>query len=229
MMKSVISCAALLLLAGSAAAQTIITGDGGATSFGDTQGFAIDFDSTAAANADWTPDLVGGQSYSVRSVSVTYGGAQDAANAAPKYLGVYSGLTAGALSGFLGASTNSVDYATSAAGDLKTFLFSGVNVTADSTVGAGSGLLYFVYQDAQAALGALPAYDVSTRRFENGVTDPGLAMTNTLSNIISFGGLNNNRAPEYQAVLAPVPEPTAAALAGITSVALLAVRRRRAK
>ena len=216
-----------LLCTGVASAEMIIAGDGGTTAFGDTQGFAIDFDSTPAANADWTPDLVAGTTYKLNSISITYGGPGiDGDNGVAKYLGVYTGLSSGVLSGFLGASTNTFPIATAVAGDLATWNFSGIQVTADSTVGGGAGLLYFAYQDVNTAT-SLGGNDVDfpTRRFENSVTDPTSAMSNTLSSIIAFGGLQAGRAPEYQANLSRIPEPTTFVLLGLCGAALLGARR----
>jgi hypothetical protein len=107
MIKILIVSLVTMLSAGVASAEIINTGDGGTTAFGDTQGFAIDFDSTLVANADWTPDLVAASTYNLNSVNITYGGpGTDGDNGIAKYLGVYTSLSGGVLSGFQGASTN---------------------------------------------------------------------------------------------------------------------------
>jgi hypothetical protein len=71
--------------------------------------------------------------------------------------------------------------------------------------------------------------DFPTRRFENAVTDPSSAMANTLSSIIAFGGLQAGRAPEYQANLSRIPEPTTISLVSLGGVALLGARRFRSE
>lgn len=214
---------AMLLMAGQASAEIVVASDAGTAAYGDANGFRIDFDSTFATAADWTPDLTAGQAYQLNSVSVRYGGAQ--ANATPKYLGVYTGLTGGVLSGFRGVSSNTVDFSTAVTGDWQQFNFSGIDVTTDSTVGSGSGLLYFVYQTGAEALTGLET-TVSTQRFDG---FPSTEVTaDYLANILAFGTVQIARAPEYQASLtAAVPEPMTAGLIGIPGALFLLSRRRR--
>jgi hypothetical protein len=220
MKMKVVMCIAALLAAGSASAATITVENAGTNNYGDAGGFVIDFDATSVTTADWIPDLVDGQIYSLDSVSMKYGGSQ--ANTSPKYLGVYTGFSAGVLSGFLGVSTNSVDFATAAAGDWRQFDFSGIQVTADSTVGAGSGLLYFAYQTGTGELAGLET-TVSTRRNEGFPGDPQMPIY--LANILAFGAVQSPRAPQYQATLTPVvPEPTSLVLGGISCILLLSKR-----
>ncbi len=209
-----------LFKSGQAPAAVITASDGGGTAYGDCLGFGIDFDTSAADFADWTPDLADGQSYNLDFLSVRFGGAQ--ANTTAKYLGVYSGFSGGTFSGFLGVSTNAIDFTTAVTGDWQQFNFSGINVIADSTVGSGSGMLYFAYQTGTSAITGGET-TVSTMRFNTDTT-----IAQSLSSVIAFGTLQAVRAPEYQASLTAVavPEPSTLAILGITGFASLAARRR---
>lgn len=183
-----------LLIAGSASAETITVTDdpaGGGNSYGNTVGFAIDFDSTAPLAATtvttgWAPPLVAGKSYALNSVSMQYGGAVTSGTGIC-YLGVYSDMG----TTFLGASTNSIDFNTTAADTWCTFNFENLNVVVDSTVGSGTGLLYFYYQPAQTSG---TGGEISTRRLNYDA-----AMTQVLSSIIAYGTLQGARAPHYKA------------------------------
>lgn len=224
MNRTMTSCIAALVASGAVSthAASIVATDGDGNVYGDAAGLAIDFDSSSATLADWTPDLVAGLSYSLNSVSVRYGSTELVAD--DKYLGVYTGFTSGILSGFLGASVNAIDFTSATPGSWQQFNFSGINLTVDSTVGSGSGLLYFVYQTSAAdRSGQGTETTVQTQRF-NGETGN---MAATLSSILAFGTAQATRSPEYQATLTPVPEPSAFALAGLSAAALLARRRSR--
>lgn len=59
-----------LLLAGPALAEEVTATDGDGNTFGDAQGFRIDFDATPAASAVWDPPLLSGKTYNLESVSV---------------------------------------------------------------------------------------------------------------------------------------------------------------
>ena len=60
----------LLLTVGSATAASVTATDGRTAVYGACNGVAIDFDATAAANAVWSPSLVGGQIYALNSVAI---------------------------------------------------------------------------------------------------------------------------------------------------------------
>ncbi len=224
MNKTLTSCIVALVASGATSthAATILASDGDGNVYGDAAGLAIDFDSSSATLADWTPDLIGGLSYSLNSVSVRYGSSELVAD--DKYLGVYTGFNSGILSGFLGTSANAIDFTSATPGSWQQFNFSGISLTVDSTVGSGSGLLYFVYQTSTAdRSGQGTETTVQTQRF-NGETGN---MAATLSSILAFGTAQAARSPEYQATLTPVPEPSTFALAGVSAAALLARRRSR--
>lgn len=224
MKKVITSYIAALIAAGAVStnAASIIATDGNGNIYGAASGFAIDFDASTATLADWTPDLVSGLTYSLDSISMRYGTAQAVPN--PKYLAVYTGYTGGLLSGFVGTSVNAIDFTTATTGTWQQFNFSSINVTIDSTVGSGSGLLYFVYQTTTADRSGLGTETtVETQRF-NGETG---SMATTLSSILAFGVVQAARSPEYQATVTLVPEPSVLAVAGISAAVLLARRRSR--
>lgn len=217
--------------AGAASAATVVVTDGNGNNFGDSGGFRIDFDSTAipvtasvdgvaAGSSDWSPGLVDGQAYSVDSVSIRYGGSQ--ATTDPKFVGVYTDLSAGVLSGFVGVSDNAVNFALAAADTWQQFNFTGLNVTVDSAVGSGSGLLYFVFQSGTSAIASLETA-VSLHRNNGFPADD--QMPDWHSNILAFGAVQAPRAAEYQATLTAVPEPSALVLA-LGGAALLFRRHR---
>lgn len=209
--------AALLLTAGSAVAESVNVTDGGATLYGSTDGIAVDFDASVATLADWTPDLAVGTTYSVDSLSLRLG----AANANTVYLGVYSGLSGTTLSGFLGASQNAIDLNTATVNDWMTFNFSVINVTADATVGSGSGLLYFLFQTDNVAHATNPDLNINTHRMNVDTT-----MSQSLASVYALGSVQAVRAPEYQANLTVVPEPSAFTLIGLSGAGLVLARRR---
>lgn len=183
-------------------AASVTASDGGTAVYGNCNGFAIDFDSTVAPNASWAPALVAGQSYVLNSVAVK----NSTGNAGSYYLGVYTGFNGGTLSGFKGISDAAQNFSTSP-NNWLTFTFSNLNynVTVDSTVGSGSGLLYFVYQSGTTAITS-PNVVLATDKFSADTY-----MTNSLSSIIAFGALVANRSPQYQATItstAPTQPPS---------------------
>ena len=214
-----------LLIAGSASAETITVTDSLANTYGNTQGLAIDFDTTTAGlnpaiTTGWAPPLTDGQQYSVDSISVI-SGAEVLVGSGNVYLGVYSGLgEAGVLSGFLGTSTNTVDFTTTVSGDWETFNFSGISVTADSVVGAGTDMLYFVFQPTTAAKANSYGDEIRLHRINVDTT-----IDQALSSVIAYGGLSTLRAPEYQAQITPIPEPATLALMGLGALAILRKRK----
>ena len=222
---------ALACIAGTSSAASVIVTDGDGNAYGDAAGFRIDFDSTTipvvtstegvnAGASDWSPALVSGQSYSLDSVSIRYSGAQ--AVTTPKYVGVYTGFEAGVLSGFQGVSNNAVDFALATSGTWHGFAFSSISLTVDSTVGSGSGLLYFVFQTGTSAVSALET-TVGLQRNNGFPGDDQMPVWH--SNILAFGAVQTTRAAEYQATLTAVPEPSSFALA--LGGAGLMIRRRR--
>jgi glucuronoarabinoxylan endo-1,4-beta-xylanase len=189
--------ALLVLLGGSLAsspAQSVNATDGGTAIYGDCKGIAIDFDATVVPSAVWTPGLSAGQTYAVNSVSIR----NAAGNTGNYYIGVYTSYSGGSLSGFKGVSDTANNFATAPNGWL-TFTFSNINhvVTADSTPGSGSGLVYFVYQAGTSAVSS-PTVSLGTYRFAADTY-----MTNSLAGIINFGGVVATRSPQYQATITP--------------------------
>jgi hypothetical protein len=186
----------------------------------------IDFDSTAASAAVWSPALSAGTTYNLNSLSFRQGATTDAASL---YLGVYTGFTSqlysGVLSGFLGASDNAINWSTIAGGTWAQYTFSGINVTADSTVGSGSGVLYFVFQAETTALAGTEVGDISLQRI-NGSNG---SMATDLNNVIAYGAPVTTRALEYQATVTPVPEPASLAMIGLSGAGLLLAIRRQKK
>ena len=196
----------VLLIAGSASAETITATDdpaGGGNSYGNCVGFAIDFDTTAPLAADtvttgWDPPLVAGKSYALNSISIQYGGSITSGNGIV-YLGVYNGGVNG--EGFVGVSTNAVDFNTATADQWCTWEFEGINVTVDDVVGSGTGLLYFRYAATQNS-GDVSGGEISTRRLNYDA-----AMTQILSSIIAYGTLQGARAPHYKADIGSKDSP----------------------
>ena len=202
-------CIVLLLTVGSAVAASVTATDGGTAVYGACNGVAIDFDATAAANASWSPSLVSGQIYTLNSVAIK----NSTGNTGSYYLGVYSGFSGGTLSGFKGVSDTANSFANSP-NNWLTFTFSNLNynVIVDSTVGSGSGLLYFVYQSGTSAITS-PNVTLATDKFG---TDT--YMTNSLASVIAYGALVANRSPQYQATITPVALTLPSAPTGLTAV-----------
>ena len=192
-------------------AASVTATDDGTAVYGACNGVAIDFDATSVPEAVWTPGLTSGQTYGLNSVAIK----NASGNTGDYYLGVYTGFSGGILSGFQGVSDAANNFSTSPNGWL-TFTFSNLNYTVlvDSTVGSGSGMLYFIYQSGTAALTS-PNVTLATDKF---ATDT--YMTNSLASIIAYGGLVANRSPQYQATITPVsPKPPPAAPTGVSATA----------
>ena len=186
---------ASLLTAVSASAASVTATDGGTAVYGACNGVAIDFDATPAPQAAWTPGLISGQTYALNSVAIK----NSTGNSGTYYLGVYAGFSGGTLSGFKGVSDSANDFST-APDNWLTFTFSNLNynLIVDSTVGSGSGLLYFVYQSGTSAI-ISPNVTLATDKF-----GADTYLTNSLASIIAYGGLVTNRSPQYQAMITPV-------------------------
>ncbi|HOK95418.1 MAG TPA: LamG domain-containing protein [Anaerohalosphaeraceae bacterium] len=198
-MKKIMYLLCVVLLAVFSDAETITVTDdptGGGNSYGNCQGFAIDFDTTAPLAASsvttgWNPPLVAGKSYALNSISIQYGGSVTVGNGSAVYLGIYTGGVNGG--GFLGVSKNTVNFETTATDEWVTWEFENINVIVDSAVGSGTGLLYFRYQTSPTD-GAINGIEISTRRLNYDA-----AMTQVLASIIAYGTLQGARAPHYKA------------------------------
>lgn len=199
-------------------AENVSATDGDGNLYGNTEGFRVDFDATPASMADWMPDLVSGQTYSLDWLSVRNGTNTDAT---PLYLGVYTGLSSGVWSGFLGVSDNAIDLASVAAGAWAQYTFTGINVTVDSTAGSGSGMLYFLFQTDTAAHSAAMV-NRSIQRNNGFPSDP--AMGSWLANIVAYGAVVDARAPEYQAQVT-IPEPATLVLLCLGSLKMFRKRK----
>jgi hypothetical protein len=195
-MKKIISLLFVAaLVAGSASAETIVADDDatGGNSYGNCQGFAIDFDTTAPLAAStvttgWNPPLVAGKSYALNSISIQYGGSVTSGSGIV-YLAVFN---QGLGTGLVGVSKNAINFNTATADQWVTWEFEDINITVDSTVGAGSGLYYFRY--TANANGTLGNDEISTRRLNYDA-----AMTQILNSIIAYNTLQGARAAEYKA------------------------------
>jgi hypothetical protein len=197
-MKRAICLFTALLIAVLASAETITVDDdaAGGNSYGNCSGFAIDFDTTAplapvSVTTGWDPALIDGNTYALGSIRIQYGGSV-LVGTGVVYLGVYNGGVNG--EGFLGASTNAIDFNAATTDEWVTFAFSGINVTADSVVGSGTGMLYFRYITNPD--GIISDQQISTRRLNYDAP-----MAQVLAGIIAYNALQGARAPEYQAQL----------------------------
>ncbi len=192
--------AIFLLIAGSVLSESVTATDGGTAIYGACNGVAIDFDATAAPNAPWTPSLISGRAYTLKSVAIK----NASGNTGTNYLGVYTGFSGGNLSGFLGVSDTAKNF-TNSPNNWLTFTFSNLNcnLTVDSTVGSGSGMLYFVYQPGTSGLTQPNGATLATDKF-----NADTYMTNSLAGIIAYGRIVANRSPQYQATITPVSQAT---------------------
>ena len=96
--------------------------------YGDMQGFAIDFDSSAANRATATPVLTNGVTYSLDDVAVRVATSHNKFGATrDSYLGVYTTVnTDGTLGGFLGASDSAVTLTDGSGKNYQTWDFSNI-------------------------------------------------------------------------------------------------------
>lgn len=220
-MKNRLFIPSLCLLPVFAFAELISVTDGAGNNYGNTEGFAIDFDSTSTGiTADWSPDLSAGTLYSVDSVSIFEENNLDT----DFFLGVYTGLSGTTPSGFLGVSDNTVNFSDQAG--IVTWNFSGITVTPETNPGSGGDVLFFLYQEGTTALGAVPNRGNNTTAYRRIDGENG-SFADELSAVIDGGvstALRINRSPEYQAqVSVAIPEPQTV---GLLLLGVAAVGRR---
>ncbi len=201
---------------------TVTTSDSTAT-YGDLNGVAIDFDSTVRSQADWTPDLVAGDEYTIDSIGfrVNTGDAKFLATV-DIYLGVYTGLSGTTLSGFEGVSDSAVTLTDASGVVSAVWDFTGMTVTPEANAGSGGDQRYFVFQTGTAALTEIGTLDIPLMRATT-------TYANRLSGILrgdnQTPGLSTSRSPDYTATLT-IPEPTSLALIAL-GMGLVAWRRSR--
>jgi len=225
---------ALLLSVEKSSAAPILDINGTTAVFGATTGFYVPFEA-AAGTANWSPDLTNATSYNITSLSVVK--ENNAVSTDPTqtfFLGVYTGLNAvtNTLSGYLGTSTNSIDY--KAAANLSTLTWTFDGTTSSAAAGVGN-TLYFVFQLTSGSQSA--ALLESTGLGGNNTTGfQRVAGAGTASDAFNFGAgiiqgdaaitLRDNRVPIFELVVVPEPS-TWALLAGSLAVLMVIPRRRR--
>ncbi len=205
---------------GTANAATVIVTDADGNTFGDTAGFALDFDRTTGLSATYTPALVNAP-YFIDNVTVFNGDS----STGTVFLGVYTTFSSGTLSGFQGVSTNTVTLDGLARSAPLSFDFSGLTVTPEMNPGSGGDVRFFVFQTGTEALTTYTnGVRVPIRRIDGAAG----SFDDELSAIInsSDGSLQTSRSAEYTATLTLVPEPSVYGLLGIAG-AILAARRSR--
>lgn len=228
-----------LLLTGSASADIVVAGGG--SNFGGTAGVAVQFDASpvgagATDNISVT-ELVDGGTFSVDSLTLNAVGNTQRTNTTPFFLGVYNsiGPATGAdvpLSGFQGVSSNSVIFNDLNALEAFTFSFSDILVTANADLADLSDELFFVFQDSQEAITALPAIANNTTGIDRLANDADVDSRVQIIQVPNVLGvvLRADRAPRINVsvsqVLTAIPEPSSLALVCLSGVFAVARRRR---
>lgn len=231
-----------LLLTGSASADIVVAGGG--SNFGATAGVGVQFDASpvgagATGNIAVT-ELVDGGTFSVDSLTLNAVGNTQRTNTTPFFLGVYNSIgpadgtdgTIVPLSGFQGVSSNSVIFNDLDALQAFTFSFSDILVTANADLADLSDELFFVFQDSQEAITALPAIANNTTgidRLANGADVDSRVQIIQVPNALGVV-LRADRAPRINVsvsqVLTAIPEPSSLALVCLSGVFAVARRRR---
>ena len=184
-----------------AQAVTLESNDQGATdTYGNTQGIAIDFDSTDASGSKATPALTNGVTYSVDSLQVRVDTSKFT-NTKDVYLAVYTGIAADgeALTNFVGASDNAVTLTKGSGVTNAVWTFSNISVTSETNPGSGGDQLYFIFQTNNVAQATTDtSYDIPVMRQK-------ATYVNVLSAVVrgkeSHGGVQLQRNPNYIATL----------------------------
>ncbi len=211
------SLAIIACCASASPAATLSISSGSSATFGRTDGVFVPFAAPAASN--WSPTLVNGQVYAINSVSYIKNNTD--ATFANLWIGIYTSYTptSGALSGFLGSSSNSVAWGTAANGSTQNWNFSGVSATADT-----SSTLYLMFQTSATAIGAqldVAEGAIALRRLPD--ADGGLAAGAGI--IQGEATTRNDRTPFMTLATTAVPEPSTLLLSTLGGLVLL--RRKR--
>lgn len=136
------------------------------------------------------------------------------------------------MSGFQGVSSNSVIFNNLAALEAFTFSFSDILVTANADLADLSDELFFVFQDSQEAITALPAIANNTTGIDRLANGADVDSRVQIIQVPNGNGvlLRPDRAPRINVsvsqVLTAVPEPSSLALVCLSGVFAVARRRR---
>ncbi len=202
-----------------AQAEVIQTGTSSST-YGDTYGFGIDFDSTTStSDAIWTPALTNGTTYRINTISVRSGNTEND----DLYLGVYTGFSGSTLSGFLGVSDGTVNMSGTSGGDLVSWSFANTDmrVTSEANAGAGGDQLFFMFQTGTAALTDLSeGNQTPIRRASSSYA----ARRSVI--LRKDSGAQGIRSPDYAATITVIPEPATLGMIAVAGGGLLFIRRR---